>query len=67
MRIWCGFGLNFFHKLGWILDLSNFTDLVLDLALILSRIWTWIQFVLQFWLDTESIKFDGFGLGQGQV
>jgi len=34
-------------------------------ALTLSQvwIWTWIQFVLQFGSDSESIKFNGFGLG----
>ena len=34
-------------------------------ALTLSRvwIWTWIQFLLQFGSDSESIKFNGFGLG----
>ena len=45
----------FFYKLGRILDLSNFTDLDLGVgsALTLSRfrIWTWIQFLLQFGLD----------------
>ena len=64
MRIWGGFRFNFFHKLGWILDLSNFTDLDSGLgsALTLSRvwIWTWIQFLLQFGSDSESIKFNGF-------
>ena len=69
MRIWVGFGFNFFHKLGRILDLSNFTDSDLGLgsALTLSRfrIWTWIQFLLQFGSDSESIKFNGFGFGLG--
>ena len=67
MRIWGGFGFKFFHKLGRILDLSNFTDLDSGLgsALTLSRvrIWTWIQFLLQFGSDSESIKFNRFGLG----
>ena len=49
------------------MDLSNFTDSDLGLgsALTLSRfrIWTWIQFLLQFGSDSESIKFNGFGLG----
>ena len=67
MRIWGGFGFSFFHKLVWILDLSNFTDSVLglDSAMTLSRVWvwTWIQFVLWFGLDSESVKFNGFGLG----
>ena len=69
MRIWGGFGFNFFHKLGWILDLSNFTDSDSGLgsALTLSRvrIWTWIQFVPQVGSDSESIKFNGFGFGLG--
>ena len=69
MRFWGGFGFSFFHKLGRILDLSNFTDSVLglDLALTLSRVrvWTWIQFVLRFGSDSESVKFNGFGFGLG--
>ena len=69
VRIWVGFGFNFFHKLGRILDLSNFTDLDSGLgsALTLSRvrIWTWIQFLLQFGSDSESIKINGFGFGLG--
>ena len=64
-----GFGFNFVHKLGQILDLSNVTDSELDLgsALTLSQvqIWTWIQIVLQVGLDSESIKFNGFGFGVG--
>ena len=67
MRIWGGFRFNFVHKLGRILDLSNFmdSDSGLGSALTLSRvrIWTWIQFVLQFGLDSESIRFNGFGFG----
>ena len=65
VQIWGGFGFNFVHKLGRILDLSNFTDSGLGSALTLSRvrIWTWIQIVLQVGLDSESIKFNGFGLG----
>ena len=69
MRIWGGFGFHFFHKLGRILDLSNFTDSDSGLgsALTLSRvrIWTWIQFVPQVGSDSESIKFNGFGFGLG--
>ena len=69
VRIWVGFGFNFSHKLGRILDLSNFTDSDLGLgsALTLSRvwIWTWIQFLLQFGSDSESFKFNGFGFGLG--
>ena len=67
MRILGRFGFNFVHKLDWILDLSNFTDSYLGLgsALTLSwvQVWTWIQIVLQVGLDSESIKFNGFGLG----
>ena len=61
--------IQFFHKLGRILDLSNFTDSDSGLgsALTLSQvwIWTWIQFLLQFGSDSESIKFNGFGFGLG--
>ncbi len=71
MWIWVGFGFNFFHKLGRILDLSNFTDSDLGLgsAFTLSRfrIWTWIQFLLLFGSDFESIKFIGSGFGLGFI
>ena len=61
MRIWGGFGFNFVHKLGNFAD----SDTGLGSALTLSWvwIWTWIQIVLQVGLDSESIKFNGFGLG----
>ena len=67
MRIWGGFGFNFVHKLGQILDLSNFTDSGLGSALTLSRvrIRTWIQIFLQVGSDLESIKFNGFSFGLG--
>ena len=69
VRIWVGFGFNFFDGLDRISDLINFMDLdsVLDPALTLSwiRIWIWIQFLLRFGSDSESIKFSGFGFGLG--
>ena len=41
------------------------SDSGLGSALTMSRvrIWTWIKFLLQFGSDSESIKFNGFGLG----
>ena len=69
VRIWVGFGFNFFDGLDRISDLINFMDLdsVLDPALTLSwiRIRIWIQFLLRFGSDSQSVKLGGFGFGLG--